>query len=401
VACASALMVSAPARPRSVVPTLLPIVTAVFVVYLVIGVALPVLPVHVTTRLGFGALVVGLVTGGQFTAALLSRFWAGTYADTHGAKRAVMLGLATAAIAGLLYLVSLSLLGTASLSLAMLLIGRAVLGAAESFIVTGALAWALGLAGKENAGRVMSWVGTAMYVAFAVSAPLGTLLYARIGFAAIAVATVAIPLLAMVIAAKQPDAAPTARTKARPLEVVRAVWKPGLGLALSAVGFGAIAMFVVLLFAARGWGYAWLAFTLLSMCFAGARLVFGHLPDRIGGARCALCSAIVEAIGQALIWLAPWPWLALVGAALSGLGYALVYPGFGIEAVRAAPAENRGLAMGAYTAFLDLALALAGPTLGLVASGFGLGTVFLVSTTVVLCAAVVAMSLMRATGEST
>jgi hypothetical protein len=38
-----------------------------------------------------------------------------------------------------------------------------------------------------------------------------------------------------------------------------------------------------------------------------------------------------------------------------------------------APPESRGLAMGAYTAFLDLALGLANPALGLVASGAGLG----------------------------
>ena len=36
-----------------------------------------------------------------------------------------------------------------------------------------------------------------------------------------------------------------------------------------------------------------------------------------------------------------------------------------------------GLAMAAYTAFLDLALGLANPALGLVAGGFGLGAAFL------------------------
>jgi hypothetical protein len=52
--------------------------------------------------------------------------------------------------------------------------------------------------------------------------------------------------------------------------------------------------------------------------------------------------------------------------------------------------------MGAYTAFLDLALGLANPALGLVASGAGLGAVFLVSTLVVLCAAAIAVPLLNA-----
>ena len=37
---------------------------------------------------------------------------------------------------------------------------------------------------------------------------------------------------------------------------------------------------------------------------------FGHLPDRIGGAKVALVCVLIEAAGQALIWLAPWPALA-------------------------------------------------------------------------------------------
>jgi hypothetical protein len=51
--------------------------------------------------------------------------------------------------------------------------------------------------------------------------------------------------------------------------------------------------------------------------------------------------------------------------------------------------------MGAYTAFLDLALGLANPALGLVAGRAGLGAVFLASTVVVLCASLIAIRLLR------
>jgi predicted MFS family arabinose efflux permease len=122
----------------------------------------------------------------------------------------------------------------------------------------------------------------------------------------------------------------------------------------------------------------------------------GHLPDRLGGARVALICALIEAAGLALIWLAPGRVLAAVGAALTGFGYSLVYPGLGIEAVRRAPPQSRGLAMGAFTAFLDLALGVTGPALGLIAGAAGLGAVFLTSTLVVLCASAVAARLLNA-----
>ena len=88
---------------------------------------------------------------------------------------------------------------------------------------------------------------------------------------------------------------------------------------------------------------------------------------------------MIEAVGQALIWLAVRPEMALAGAALTGFGFSLVYPGFGVEAVRRVPAQSRGLAMGAYTAFLDLAQGLASPALGLIATGARLNVLFLVS----------------------
>src|SRR3954469_21922606 len=69
---------------------LLPIMTAVFVAFLVTGIAMPVLPLHVHEGLGLGTFVVGLVAGAQFTASLLSRFWSGSYADSRGGKRAVV-----------------------------------------------------------------------------------------------------------------------------------------------------------------------------------------------------------------------------------------------------------------------------------------------------------------------
>jgi predicted MFS family arabinose efflux permease len=234
-----------------------------------------------------------------------------------------------------------------------------------------------------------------MYVAFAIGAPAGSALYAAYGFAAIALATALIPLITLLLVLPRQAVAPQAQAR-RPSfsKVVGAVWAPGVGLAFSSVGFGAITTFAVLLFLQRGWDLAWLALTVFATAFVLARLLFSHLADQIGGARVALVSALVEAIGLALIWLAPWSALALFGAGVTGFGYSLVYPGFGVEAVRRAPAESRGLAMGAYTAFLDLALGLANPALGMVAGGLGLGAVFLASALVVACSAVVAARLL-------
>ena len=52
--------------------------------------------------------------------------------------------------------------------------------------------------------------------------------------------------------------------------------------------------------------------------------------------------------------------------------------------------------MGIYTAFLDVALGLGSPALGLIAGWAGLRSVFLASTLIVLCATAIAVRLLVA-----
>ena len=92
---------------------LLPIMAAVLIGFLVIGAAVPVLPLDVQTDLKFGPFIVGLVTGSRFAASLLARVWAGRTCDRYGLRRAVLVGLIARIAAGSFYLGSLPFNGTA------------------------------------------------------------------------------------------------------------------------------------------------------------------------------------------------------------------------------------------------------------------------------------------------
>ena len=254
----------------------------VLVGFLVIGLALPVLPLHVHQGLGLGTFAVGLVTGSQFAASLVSRFWSGHYADSRGAKRAVVAGLLAAAASGLLYLLSLAFVATPATSVAVLLLGRGLLGAAESFIITGAVSWGLALVDPRDTGKVIAWVGTAMFAAMALGAPAGTALYARYGFAAIALATTLAPLATLLSVLPLRPVAPLHRGRPALLRVLGTVWVPGLGAAFGSVGFGAIIAFGSLLFAERGWSPVWLVFSAFAAALIVARVLCGHLPDKLG-----------------------------------------------------------------------------------------------------------------------
>ena len=167
---------------------------------------------------------------------------------------------------------------------------------------------------------------------------LGTSLYDWGGYFAVSLATTLVPLVTLLLVAPLSAVLPV-RLVGRPrlLTVVRAVWMPGVGSALSSIGFGAILAFSALIAKERGWEPVWLPFGAFAAALVTTRAFLGHIPDTLGGARVALGSVVIEASWLALIWLARGPLVAAIGAGLTGFGYALVYPGLGVEAVRRTP----------------------------------------------------------------
>lgn len=356
---------------------LAPICAMVFLEFLAMGLPLTVLPGHVHGTLGFGSFVVGLAIGAQSWVTLATRHSAGTRADRRGPRSAALLGLALSVLAGVFYAVSAAV-ADPSTSLVVLLVGRGLLGVGESLVVTGALAWGVALAGRERSGLVMAWVGIAMYGALALGAPLGAVAHAALGFVGLAIVSALAPLLGTGAALFVRAVTPVGGTRLPFYKVVRLIWLPAAGLSLAAIGFGAIAAFSTLLFHEHGWSNAALAMTAFGVAFVLARLFFGGLPDRFGGARIAMASAAVVALGQLALWLATSGAMAIAAAALTGLGFSLAFPAFGVEAVRRVPPQNRGVALGAYAASFDLAMGLGVPALGMVVGGLGYGAAFAV-----------------------
>ena len=375
---------------RSVTRTLLPFTVIVFLGYSAVGLPLSTLPLLVHQSLGYGTAVVGLVIGAAPASTLLTRQIAGQMADRRGPKVTLVAGLVVTAASGAAYLLACVL--PPGPALAALLLGRVVLGLGDSLFTTACNTGMVTAVGPSHAGRAMSWAGIAMYGALAVGAPLGAVL-GGFGFGFVAVAVIVAPLLALPVALGQQDMAVAASRRASFLGVVGQMWPLGLGLVLASGGFGTIAAFITLQYAAMGWGGAGFALTGFGAVYIASRLVFAGLPDRLGGIRVAMVCLVVEASGLALIGLAWSPLMAFLGTALTGLGYSMVFPSLGVEVVRRVPAESRGVALAAFLACFDLGLGAAGPVTGVLAAGHGLPSAFLAAA----CAALVSLALVWVT----
>jgi MFS family permease len=365
--------------PGGTVAEILPTVSFTFVCYFTIAILLAILPMHVHLRLGYGTFVAGLVISTQYVATVLSRPRVGRMVDVLGPKRIVVLGLFICAASGLLTFAAAFFHIAASVSLALLLFGRLLLGIGESMVGTGATMWGIGRVGAQHIAKVISWNGVATFTALAVGAPFGVLLQQHWGFASAGIVIFAVSLAAAALALRMPRV-PVSPSRHLPFaHIFWSVAPHGTVLALGGIGFGVLATFITLYFANLHWSGAAFTLSLYGTCFVVTRILFNSLITRLGGFPVALVSLFVEILGLLLLWLARVPTTAFVAAALIGIGYSLVFPSLAVEAVRHIPNENRGTALGAYNAFIDLSLFLTGPVAGAIISHSGYRNLFLIS----------------------
>lgn len=368
--------------------------------YLAVAAPLPVISVYVTGELHLSGAAAGFAAGLPFVATIATRLFAGGFADRHGGRRGMTWGLAIYVAASLIGLASTIAALPRLASYGVLLAGRLLLGLGESLTLVGMLGWGINVAGTARAGRFIALMGMGMYGAFAFGAPLGLGLYERIGFPGLMLTAAALPLAGLGMIRKLPPPArhegPRGASRAGLWRMLRGIGRPGVVVGLQGVGIAAIGAFTSLDFVAHRWPRAWLGLTCFAAGFVLMRILGGRLPDRLGGVRVALFSLAVEAIGQAVLFLAPGPRTALAGALLTGLGCSLVYPAMAIVVVHRVAPQLRATAMGGFSAFQDLAYATTGPLAGLLVDRFGVAVAFLVGTFAATAGLFAAISMRRA-----
>ncbi len=352
-----------------------------------VGAVLPVLPRYVHGPLGYGDVTVGIVIGSYAITGLLLRPFAGRLADRRGRKPTVLLGILVLGLGGLLYLPGLGLLGV--------ILARLATGAGEGALYTAGSAWIVDMAPVERRGRVLGLYGLAVWGGLSVGPLAGELLLDAGGYNAVWAFAAALPLLGALIASRVPDPfVPLPHSEPHPLIAPEAVG-PGIAVALAAVGYAAVAAFVVLHLEARGIGHGVLVFGAFAAMIVIARLIAGNLPDRVGAAPVAIVASLVEAAGLLTIGFAESLPVALIGGCAMGAAFSLVNPSLMLIALGRVTASARGAAMGTYTAFFDLGVGLGAPLAGAAAALSDYEGAFVFSAVVVSAAALISLISLR------
>jgi predicted MFS family arabinose efflux permease len=355
------------------------------------GLMIGVTPFFVTGPLGSDEAGLGLVAGAFGITTLLLRPYAGRLSDRRG-RRPLLIGGAV-----LFAVVLLAHIGTSDL---LVLIGlRLLLGVAEAFFFVAGYAALADLAPPGRTGEALSYNSLALYLGIAFGPALGQVLVGAGGYGAAWAGGGALCLLAAALAMRMPETATRLGPEAQPRGFIhRAAVGPGLALFS-----GVAAMSGYLLLAgkhAESMGVdAWsVTFLVFGGVVVGLRLVFAWLPDRLPPMRLGAASLALIAAGLlAIVVLPGYPGL-LAGTVGVASGVAFMTPAlFSATFAQVAP-EERGLAAGTATVFIDLGFT-GGPFIaGLVAAAQGFSAAFVVSAAIALAGAAGTMATLRSRG---
>ena len=364
-----------------------------FICYLSIGLPLAVLPPFVHLDLGYSTLIAGLAIGVQYVATLFSRPWAGRISDQASAKISVMWGMGAIIASGFLVIATTGLHASHWISFAVLIASRLALGLGESLVSTGSTLWGITAAGPEHTAKVIGYNGISTYGGIAAGAPLGVILTQLWGLPAIGLLTAAMAASCLLLAMRRESLASEPGEHMPFSHVLGRVAPHGAGLALGGLGYSIIATFITLFYAHQHWSGAALCLSAFGGAFILARVFFIGTIRTFGGFPVAKATLSIEAIGALLLWRCTSPWTALAGSAVVGLGFSLVFPAIGVEAVERVPEFNRGTALGVYTAFADVSFFMTGPVAGALIGWYGYPSAFLFTLISILVALAIVFAL--------
>lgn len=365
----------------------LPVFGGIFCCLLGVGASLATLPFYVVQHFHGSKVDVGVVVAAIAVAAVVGRPLAGRIADRRGYKIVMIGGAAICVLAGLGYLVAANL--------PELVVARVINGLGEGTVYSSGAAWLVAMCPPARRGQVVGLYGVHMWLGITLGAFLGTVLMRVSGFTAVWLSCAVLAAIGLVLVLLKDSPGLPGRPGSRitlqsffPVSTL----VPGAALALSALGYAALAAFVALDMAAHGVGNGIAALNAFGVAYVGVRLVIGHLPDRLGPHRVALWSALVEAAGLVLIAAAHDLVVVIIGGLVTGIGLSLLFPALALLVINRTDSSRQGAALGAFASFWDIGVAIGGPIAGVIASLANYPAIFLVMAACAVISAALSLS---------
>lgn len=340
------------------------------------------MPRYVVDVLGGSESTAGFVMGSMAITALLARPWLGRIADRRGAKLIIVVGALVGASGIPLLVVGDTIVGAVA--------ARMIMGAGNAGVFTGATLLALTLAPETRRAEAAAYLLVSVHLGIGLGPIAGEQLRDSLGYDASWWLITSMILAAAAVAgflAHRPveidDDSPP------PPLISRVALLPGLVSLFGVFAFNGLLTFAPLYVREIGLDDAAFVFTVASGTIIVMRVAFGRVPDRIGPVRAASGALIITVFASIVVAFWAEPAGLMIGASLMAAGLALQSPSFMSITIARVDERERGSAMATFTGFFDVAIAIIGPSVGLIVAGVGYQPAFLFGGAMAMVALVI------------
>lgn len=336
------------------------------------------LPIYVATQLGGQRSEIGFVMGSFSVAAVLTNIAIGRQLDRHGRKRILAFGTIGFALLSLLYLYAASV--------PLMLPIRFLHGAAWAVVFATLNTIVSDAAPPHRRGEAIGYFGVSTNIAMAVGPALGITLIQTYGAATPFITAAILGAIAFIAALGVRETLP--RRPACPASskkhISRASKKgidllPAMIMLAVSVGYGSVMYFLPVYALSRNIENPGLFFIVFAASLILTRTIAGRASDSFGRSAVIIPGIVIFALSTAALAFADNLTLLLLAAVLFGAGYGSVQPALMALAADRVDISRRGVAMGYFSAALELGIGIGGMVMGTVAQLAGFTGMYLVT----------------------
>jgi MFS family permease len=355
-----------------------------FCQFAAIGMYLTGIQLFVKDELGSSKAAVGLAVGAFSITAVLSRPIVGRGVDVRGRKPFLYFGLALLIVSSIGFLWAHSVLAVVALRLAQ--------GVNGACVYTCVAAMATDLAHLDKRASAIARMSLFQYAGIALGPTIASLLIHHASYDAVWWLATGFGVAGLAVATQLPESGADAMARRAELGRGRrrllhpAALGPGLVLLTGGIGYASVTGFGSLYARHVGVGDG-LLYAVFAVTVIGIRIVSGTIADSRGAVGVALPGLVLSAAGLLTMALVQRPASAVVGVAVFGVGFALVFPALMAFAVGRVPDHERGEMLGSFTAFLDVGVGGGAYMIGAIADAAGFGAAYAVPAALCLAGA--------------
>lgn len=360
-----------------------------FFIYCSVYSLIPIMPLYLA-EIGKGSSEIGIIIGAFSASSIVLRPLIGRLVDMYPKRLLMAAGTVIFIAAPLLYLIAGS--NNTALALARLFHGMGLAAFATTAVVT-----VTGVVPQDRLAHATGIYVTSVSAAMGVAPLLSSIAMKHYSFSQqmAVLSLLASGILLLLLFLREPGQKPSEVKRQAFIRVLSDsnVVVPSLAFVTCTFSLGTVTAFLPLYVQSWGGHQTGLFFFVYSTVLVLIRLLGGGLSDSLGRKAVIVPSLLVVFLATAAFVIVGSTWSLSANAVLLAIGVSLLYPTLNTLVVERVAFENRGTALGIFSASVDGGFFIGPVTMGYVGGFWGMKEMFLAAAAIPLLGALLFLRL--------